>query len=102
MFILLEAGADPNALNNTADTPLHKAAWKNQPEACQMLLDWGADRYARNADGDTPVRLAADNEASYVLQEVFDMGFVCMGLHGRDIVAQCPADRVVPSRLRSG
>jgi len=43
LVTLLEAGANPNAPDNSSYTPMHWAAWKKHEEACKILLTAGAD-----------------------------------------------------------
>jgi len=58
--LLLEQGADVNALNQFGDTPLHRAAWKNHIKTCELLLQHGAgpSREVKNKDDKMPVELA--------------------------------------------
>ncbi|KAG2486284.1 hypothetical protein HYH03_014989 [Edaphochlamys debaryana] len=51
---LVEAGADPNAPNKEADTPLHVAARADRIEVCRVLVDGGADVTRRNSKNRTP------------------------------------------------
>lgn len=56
---LLAAGADVNEANNRAWTPLHQAAYGNQPEIATLLIENGAalDAEAHGAGG-TPLIIA--------------------------------------------
>lgn len=51
--ILLEAGADPNALDEQGRTPLSYAALSDNPEFVRFLLDRGADAKRKMPDGST-------------------------------------------------
>ena len=51
--ILLDAGADPNALNKDRSTPALGAAFFGRPECLQILLDAGGDPTIPNQDGTT-------------------------------------------------
>jgi ankyrin repeat protein len=51
--ILLLAGADVNAVNQSKRTPLHNAASWCTIESVEMLLDAGADPYLVDDDGRT-------------------------------------------------
>ncbi len=57
--ILIEAGADPNAVDMDEVTPLHRAVRTRCAAAVRALLDGGADIRARNKNGSTPVQLAS-------------------------------------------
>ncbi len=57
--LLLEYGADVNALDQAGDTALMKAASAGRVETMQVLSEHGADFRATNSDGLTPLMLAA-------------------------------------------
>jgi ankyrin repeat protein len=48
---LLQAGADPNAIDIDSASPLHKAAFNGHTEVCTMLLEKGSDIDARDGQG---------------------------------------------------
>lgn len=58
--MLLESGADPNALNDAGETPLHLASRSNNEAFVTSLLDAGAEVDLSDSDGRTPLHLAAD------------------------------------------
>lgn len=58
--ILLESGADPNAVNRYQNTPLHEAAFFGQVEVARLLLDAGALIDPRNNNNITPLLFAAE------------------------------------------
>ena len=58
---LIEAGADPNAVDKSGVTPLHRAVRTRCATAVRALLDGGADARRRNKNGSTPMRLATLN-----------------------------------------
>ena len=49
------------------DTPLHKAAWKNHVETCQVLVELGADPLIHNEDGDRALDVATSLECKGLL-----------------------------------
>jgi len=55
---LVEAGADPNAIDKSEVTPLHRAVRTRCAAAVSALLDGGADPRRTNNRGSTPVQLA--------------------------------------------
>ncbi len=57
--LLVERGADPNALGPGGDTPLHRAARLGQVSGAASLLSHGARPDVRNDRGETPALLAA-------------------------------------------
>ena len=57
----LEFGADINAVNDSGETPMHGAAYKNLPRVVQLLAENGADIEVwnqRNKYGWTPLSIA--------------------------------------------
>lgn len=59
--LLIKAGADPNAIDKSAVTPLHRAARTRCAAAGRALVDGGADPRSRNKNGSTPLDLATRN-----------------------------------------
>ena len=54
VFDLLEKGANPNAIDEDGETPLHWAVWLRHPEPmARILVDAGADIEAKDEDGKT-------------------------------------------------
>jgi hypothetical protein len=58
---LIEAGADPNTVDQSGVTPLHRAVRTRCAAAVSALLDGGADVRRKNKTGSTPMRLATLN-----------------------------------------
>jgi hypothetical protein len=56
---LLSVGADPNALDKSGVTPLHRAVRKRSLPAVRALLDGSANPRMPNKSGSTPLHLAA-------------------------------------------
>ena len=55
---LIEAGADPNALDKSGVAPLHVAVRTRCAAGVMALLDSAADPQRRNKNGSTPMLLA--------------------------------------------
>ncbi len=66
--ILVEAGADVNAVNEADFTALHGAAMRGLNEVVQYLVDHGARINARDFRGRTPYRLAEGAKQSFQFQ----------------------------------
>jgi hypothetical protein len=58
---LIEAGADPNAVDKSGVAPLHRAVRTRCAAAVRALLDGGADAQLKNRHGSTPLTLARLN-----------------------------------------
>ncbi len=59
-YLLLDAGADPNAKQSGDISPLHSAASLGQVEMIRLLLNYGADLNVQNKEGRTPLDLATE------------------------------------------
>ncbi len=55
---LIEAGADPNAVDRSGVMPLHRAVRTRCAAAVEALLEGGADPWGQNKSGSTPMKLA--------------------------------------------
>ena len=66
--VLLEAGADINAINEADFTALHGAAYRGLNEVVEYLVANGADIDARDYRGRTPYRLAEGSKQSFQFQ----------------------------------
>lgn len=58
---LIQAGADPNAEDNSGVAPLHRAVRTRCSEAVEALLANGAEVLRKNGSGSTPLHLAVQN-----------------------------------------
>jgi ankyrin repeat protein len=66
--ILVEAGADVNAVNEADFTALHGAAFRGLNEIIQYLVEHGANVNARDFRGRTPYRIAEGSKQSFQFQ----------------------------------
>ena len=64
----------PVSLDISENTPLHLAAWRNNPEVVALLLDRGADVEARNEIGSTPLHFAAVRNKPEAIALLLDGG----------------------------
>jgi ankyrin repeat protein len=66
--VLLQHGADVQAVNQLGLTALHRAALANKPETIPLLLEHGADVNTSAVDGITPMGYAARNASALTVQ----------------------------------
>jgi hypothetical protein len=66
--VLLDAGADVNAVNEADFTALHGAAFRGLNEVIEILVTRGANINARDFRGRTPYRLAEGSKQSFQFQ----------------------------------
>ena len=58
---IIEAGADPNAKDNSGVAPIHRAVRTRCSNAVRALIEAGADPRLTNGSGSTPLHLAVQN-----------------------------------------
>jgi ankyrin repeat protein len=78
--ILVEAGADVNAVNEADFTALHGAAFRGLNEIIQYLVEHGANINARDFRGRTPYRIAEGSKQSFQFQAFPDTAAFLKGL----------------------
>jgi hypothetical protein len=66
--VLLDAGADINAVNEADFTALHGAAFRGLNEVIKILVDRGANINSRDYRGRTPYRIAEGSKQSFQFQ----------------------------------
>ena len=66
--ILVELGADVNAVNEADFTPLHGAAFRGMNEVIEYLVKHGANINARDFRGRTPYRIAEGAKQAFQFQ----------------------------------
>jgi ankyrin repeat protein len=66
--LLLDKGADVNAVNEADFTALHGAAYRGLNEVIKILVDRGANINARDYRGRTPYRLVEGSKQSFQFQ----------------------------------
>jgi hypothetical protein len=60
--VLCQCGANPNAEDTQAWTPLHYAAAKHEPQVCERLLSYGALPHILSKQGVSPFVLAVQHQ----------------------------------------
>jgi len=58
---IIDAGADPDAIDKSGVAPLHRAVRTRSSEAVSVLIDKGAHPLLMNKSGSTPLHLAVQN-----------------------------------------
>jgi ankyrin repeat protein len=71
---LLEAGADPNAIDNNGRTPLHHAARRGQQASVEALLARGARPDVRDENGTTALHTAARRGHEDIAKRLLEAG----------------------------
>jgi ankyrin repeat protein len=66
--LLLQHGADINAVDGLGNTPLHEAAAKNRRDLVEVLLEFGANPGARNKKNMRPDELTRDGVVRKMLE----------------------------------
>ena len=95
--VLLDAGADINAVNEADFNALHGAAMRGLDEVLKILVDRGANINARDYRGRTAYRLAEGSKQSFQFQAYPETAQFIKGL-GADITLGIPGD--LQERLR--
>lgn len=73
--LLIEAGADVNAVDGILETPLHIAAEQDKNiEIVRLLITAGANIDAKRIFDQTPLTLAKENGADKVVEELVRLG----------------------------
>lgn len=67
VFLLLNAGADPNIANNAGNTPLHYAAVSHSEEIASALIAFGAKKDSKNKKGQTPMDIATEKNNKLII-----------------------------------
>ena len=71
---LLQQGADVNARDRWACTPLHRAGWHDRVQVARVLLAHGADVNAADEQGETPLHWAAERGHAQVARVLLASG----------------------------
>src|SRR5204863_713300 len=95
--VLLDAGADINAVNEADFTALHGAAFRGLNEVIKILVDRGARLNARDYRGRTAYRMAEGAKQSFQFQAYPETAQFIKGL-GADTTLGIPGD--LQERLR--
>jgi hypothetical protein len=71
---LIDAGADPNHIDNNHSTPLIYAALKSRQDIVKLLLAKGVDVNIQNENGMSPLMLAATRDDDVIVRLLLDAG----------------------------
>ena len=66
--LLLDRGANINAVNLLKETPLHLAVWIGDVDVVSILVEAGANRRKRDTEDYTPFMLARDKGFSKIIK----------------------------------
>jgi ankyrin repeat protein len=88
--MLVEAGADLNAVNEGAFTALHGAAFRGLNEVVQYLVEKGADINARDFQGRTAFRIAQGTQQGFRVQSWPETAKFIEGLGADTAIAPLP------------
>jgi len=72
--ILLDHGANINAITVTGKTPLFKASEEGRLELVRLLLARGADVHIRSRKGQTAFQVATSNNHTHIAQLLLEHG----------------------------
>jgi ankyrin repeat protein len=95
--VLLDSGADINAVNEGDFTALHGAAYRGLNEVIKILVDRGANINARDYRGRTAFRIAEGSKQSFQFQAYSDTAAFIKSL-GADTTLGVPG--TVQERMR--
>lgn len=95
ILLLVQNGANPNALDKSGVAPLHRAVRQRCPSAVEALLKNGASVKLKNKSGSTPLRLAVlttgrggsgSPEAKICQKQIIEL-LLAAGADARDLTA---------------
>lgn len=98
--LLLEVGADPNALDVERNTPLHVAASNKpcRPEVFTLLLEHGAHIDTCNSDRKTPIQLLRGMPVHDIVSPLQFISLQCLAAK-KIVKCAIPYKGFIPSRL---
>ncbi len=102
--LLLEGGADVNAIDDTGVTPLHLAAYHGRLKIAQLLLERGARINERDNNNKTPLIWAIENNQLEVTQLLIEAGanhFVTENKYLLDVAHEVQSIEEIQQLLRS-
>jgi hypothetical protein len=97
--LLLDAGADPNALNHENATPLHVAVKEGRVELVRLLVERGADVNIRDVSKQSPWSMAQSSPEIRAILETFGQDLAQHKPTPDELVARLMA---IPGFKRSG
>lgn len=82
--ILLLNGADPNAVGNLLETPMHRAGYFNHPKVIRVLLKFHASPTHKRMDGEMPIHVAAAMGSEAAISQLIDHDVGQLTVEGRE------------------
>ncbi|MDR3285202.1 MAG: ankyrin repeat domain-containing protein [Holosporales bacterium] len=87
--VLIDAGANKNAIDPNGMTPLHYATFFGDAKTIRVLIDAGADKNARDTNGMTPLHHVAAGRHTEAVRVLIDAG---ADKNARDQNGRTPCD----------
>ena len=91
--LLVEAGADVNAVTGGGNTPLHMACYNGHVEAARCLLSRGAEVGTKHSTGNTPLHVAAWRGHLPVVRLLIEEGGAASLLHTKGLDNETPVQQ---------
>jgi ankyrin repeat protein len=95
--LLIEHGAEVNAMDQLCYTPLHRAAESGKGELARLLIEKGADPNARDAQQRTPLHAAAMNGHTGIMKLLEEVGRH-QGGHAERVVKRRGSDETATAK----
>eukprot|EP00004_Rigifila_ramosa_P015944 TRINITY_DN3747_c0_g1_i1.p3 TRINITY_DN3747_c0_g1~~TRINITY_DN3747_c0_g1_i1.p3 ORF type:complete len:239 (+),score=77.11 TRINITY_DN3747_c0_g1_i1:34-717(+) len=95
--LLLENGADANALNSLHEAPLHAAAALGKSAVVALLLGAGARVNEKSVSGRTPLHEAAESGSEETVKALLKAG---ADAHAKDLSGETPVEAATDAKIQ--